>query len=204
MSARIAPSHRMHGFTLVELIVTIAIVAIVAAIALPSYREFMLRMNTTTLTNDLVGALNIARTEAVRRGRSVAVISNGGNWNNGWQIVVAKTVSGSLEDPPTSPGATAAACSGSIEDNVPMCVQHRDAMQSGFSVLSKASGAGGSDSIAIFGPTGALRGATAFDFSICRPAGDEDPAESRRIQVAASGIISSRRDTTGAPAGGCN
>ncbi|MCO5094816.1 MAG: GspH/FimT family protein [Xanthomonadaceae bacterium] len=183
---------------------TIAIVAILAAIALPSFREFNLRMTTTTNTNELVGALNVARAEAVRRGRSVAVIANGGDWNDGWQVVVAKVTAGVLEDPPTSPGATAAACAASIEDGVSMCVQHRGAMEGGFTLLALATGAGGDDGIVIFSPMGALRGATEFDFSICRPTDMKDPAQSRRIHVAPSGIINARRDTTSAPAGGCN
>lgn len=196
------------GFTLMELIITVAIVAILAAIALPSFREFTLRMTTTTNTNELVGALNIARAEAVRRGRSVAVVANGGNWNDGWQVVVAKTVIVSgvsgLEDPPTSPGATPDACAGSIEDGIAMCAQHRGAMEGGFTVLAKADGAGADDGLVVFSPVGALRGANTFDFSLCRPEDMKDPLQSRQIHVAASGIISTRRDTTGAPAGACN
>ncbi len=204
MQLRLGQHQRTLGFTLVELIVTIAIVAILAAIALPSFREFNLRMTTTTNTNELVGALNVARAEAVRRGRSVAVIANDGNWNNGWQVVVAKVTGGVLEDPPTSPGTTAAACAASIEDGIAMCAQHRGAMEGGFTVLALATGAGGDNGIVVFSPTGALRGASEFDFSLCRPADMKDPAQSRRIHVAPSGIINARRDTTSAPAGGCN
>jgi hypothetical protein len=46
-------------------------------------------------------------------------------------------------------------------------------------------------------------GATRFDFSICLPASDADAQRSRRIQVLQSGSMSSRVNTTGAPAGNC-
>ncbi len=85
-----------------------------------------------------------------------------------------------------------------------MCAQHRAAMEGGFTVLALASGGAANSSIVVFSPTGALRGATEFDFSLCRPVDMKDPTQSRRIHVAPSGIIDARRDTTSAPAGGCN
>ncbi len=197
----------MLGVTLLELIITVAIVAILAAIALPNFREFSLRMTVREHTNDLIGALNTARTEAAKRGRTVAVIANGGNWSDGWQVVAAnETAAGIVQATPTSPGADASDCDGYMDSisSMPLCMRYRPVLPTGYTVLGKGTGASASDTQVVFGGTGALRDATAFDFSVCRPTADADPAQSRRIHVSASGTVEARRDTTGSPAGSCN
>jgi type IV fimbrial biogenesis protein FimT len=57
------------GFTLVELMVTIAVVAIMVAIAVPSFDTLMQRNRMATAANEIVSALQTARMEAVRRNR---------------------------------------------------------------------------------------------------------------------------------------
>lgn len=64
---------RAAGFTLVELMITIAILAIVMGIAVPSFSEMIKRNKRASCTNELVGALQLARSEAVRSGRPVTV-----------------------------------------------------------------------------------------------------------------------------------
>jgi type IV fimbrial biogenesis protein FimT len=84
---------KLHGFTLVELMVVIALVAIVMAIAIPSYRQMIVSNRIRAATNDLLLSLQFARTEAVRQVRVVTVCpsSDGatctaGGYEIGWIV----------------------------------------------------------------------------------------------------------------------
>ena len=74
---------RRNGFTLIELIVVIAILAIMASIGIPSYQRMILNNSVTSASNGLVGFLQMARSEAVTRKEDVTVTANGGNWHAG-------------------------------------------------------------------------------------------------------------------------
>ncbi len=55
-----------NGFTLIELMVTIAVAAVLIAIAVPSFRTLTVSNALTTAANDMVGALNLTRMEAIK------------------------------------------------------------------------------------------------------------------------------------------
>jgi type IV fimbrial biogenesis protein FimT len=82
------------GFTLLELMITLAVAAILGILAIPSFREFIQSNRLTTQVNNFVADLNLARSEAVKgRGRVTlckssdqATCTTTGGWEQGWII----------------------------------------------------------------------------------------------------------------------
>lgn len=86
------------GFSLTELLVVMGIIAIIGALAAPSFNRSILENRNLTATNSLIGSMNLARTEAIRRANTVTVCpsangtSCGTDWAQGW-IVFADNAS---------------------------------------------------------------------------------------------------------------
>ena len=64
------------GFTLIEMIVTVSIVAILASIAAPSFSSMLERNKATAVANEMVSALLLARSEALKRRNNVTVCTS--------------------------------------------------------------------------------------------------------------------------------
>lgn len=79
---------KVQGFTLIELMVVVAIAGIVVAIGIPNFSTTISNSRLTTNINDFVAALNFARSEAVKRNQNVVVGKTGNNWEDGWQVFV--------------------------------------------------------------------------------------------------------------------
>jgi len=85
------------GFTLIELLLTLAIAGIVMGIAVPSMQSIISSNRLTTQANSMVGALNIARSESIKRSQYVTVGKLGNTWESGWQVFVDKNKNGSFD-----------------------------------------------------------------------------------------------------------
>ena len=84
------------GVTLVELLVTFAVIAILAIIAAPSFRNLLIDTRMTTQANDFLVMLNFTRSEAVKRNTRVTMCKSsdgascvgGDGWEQGWIVFV--------------------------------------------------------------------------------------------------------------------
>lgn len=99
-----------NGFTLVELMVTLAIAAILLTQAVPSFSSMVRNNRAATQSNSLSGSLNLARSESVKRGMRVTVCSRANpstvpescagstNWAGGWLVFIDNAgVTGSFD-----------------------------------------------------------------------------------------------------------
>jgi type IV fimbrial biogenesis protein FimT len=81
-----------RGFTLIEAMTVVALLAVVAAVAAPSFRSFIGTMNTKAVAFDLIADLAYARSEAIKQNTPVTVAPAGGGWADGWTVAAGATV----------------------------------------------------------------------------------------------------------------
>ena len=82
------------GFTLIELMVTMVLIAIMIGIAVPSFTSFISSYRATAVVNDLLESITLTRTEALKRGRRVTLSPISGDWRNGWTVYVDNNSTG--------------------------------------------------------------------------------------------------------------
>lgn len=92
------------GFTLIELIITVAVAAIVLTLGVPSFREIISNNRLTAGANEMVAALHLARSEAVKRNVRVtlcksadgATCAASGGYEQGWIVFVDRNSNGAV------------------------------------------------------------------------------------------------------------
>ncbi len=170
-----------RGFTMAELLVAIGIVAVLTAIAVPSFQTMMLNMRLTSYANELVATSMLARSKAINQNATVtmcqssdgATCTGGTTWENGYLLVC-----------PSNDGIVCTNSPTSGSSNLVLAVQPRAA--NGWKV------SGSVDTI-VFQPTGT--GATATTLTVCRltPLGNAE----RVVRISPTGRASVTKTTTG-------
>lgn len=75
------------GFTLIEVMVVLSILAILATIAAPSFQTTLDRQRVATVASDLHASVVLARVEAIRRNLRIDLVpTDGKNWAGGWEV----------------------------------------------------------------------------------------------------------------------
>lgn len=93
--------NRPHGFTLIEILVVLALIGILVAMAIPSFNTMLMRRSVQSAANALVTDIRYARSEALQRSARVSICSlaagsedtcsvgpGPGIWVNGWMVFV--------------------------------------------------------------------------------------------------------------------
>lgn len=85
-----------YGFTLIEVMVSLAILAVLASLAAPNFSESIKRYRVNAVRDDLMASVQQARSEAIRRGASVSLIrrtascgtvpADNSDWGSGWLL----------------------------------------------------------------------------------------------------------------------
>lgn len=97
---------RERGFTLIELMITITVMAILLMVGLPSMQSFIAQNRLSGNANEFIGATMMARSEAMKRGSAVTICravnaetsttnscdTSKNDWSSGWLVVVVNTV----------------------------------------------------------------------------------------------------------------
>lgn len=172
---------RQRAFTLIELMVTIAIAAILMMIAAPSFTEFRRNSELTSLTNTLLAGINAARGAAMKENTFAMVVpKDGSDWNSGWVVFVDKNLSQSFD---------------STTDEV--VLEH--GAPSTFISISGTGSANGPSPYILFNGSGYPRvksgafGATTFSLARNDVAAAKQPDQTRRLILAPAGRIRSCR-----------
>ncbi len=170
-----------------ELMVTISIAGIVLGLAIPSFTSIISSNRLTTYANELVAALNFARSEAIKRGVQVIVMRKGtigSEWKSGWDVFVDNDASNTFND-----DGDATLC----EPSEDCLLRTYDQLAQGFTITT---GGTAYKDYAAFLSSGFSKSGVGETFRLCK---DADNINSRAIIVNCMGRIRISTGTNSCP-----
>ncbi len=182
------------GFTLIELMVTVAVAAILLTVGVPSFRATVENNRLTAAANELVGALNLARSEAIKRGVRVTVCKSAdgatcttsSDWEKGWIVFVDLNGDGIFDDDgDTIPCETGEEC----------ILRTYEALPTGYTLRT---GENFDDWVAYL-PSGKSQGTSGLANDTFRLCHGTDTGTARSIAVSTTGRISVSKGATSCP-----
>jgi type IV fimbrial biogenesis protein FimT len=84
--SRSAIKHARQGFTLIELMVVITVLAVLLGVGVPSFRALIIKTRLKNASFDVFSSIVAARSEAITRNTTVTITPNSGDWAKGWVI----------------------------------------------------------------------------------------------------------------------
>lgn len=82
------------GMTLLELLVAIAVLSVLVSLAAPSFSTILAEQRLRQASSEMRISLTTARSEAIKRGESVAVVPRDSSWSSGWCVEADAGASG--------------------------------------------------------------------------------------------------------------
>lgn len=86
MVIRMVSASRQSGISMIEIMVTIAIVAVLAAVAMPGMTSLIASQRLKAASSDLHTSLLLARSEAIKRNTEIEVTPSASGWAGGWTV----------------------------------------------------------------------------------------------------------------------